>query len=54
MKVKDLIKELKRFPQDKRVLLSSDEELNTMFKDISISELSDNDIVMWGNTGSEV
>ena len=56
MKVKDLIKELQSFSQEAEVLLSQDEELNAMFKDIQVATLSDrkNTIVMWGNSGSEV
>lgn len=55
--VKDLIEDLKGYPQDSRVLLSSDEELNTLFTDVQVALLGDiknKKVVLWGNTGSEV
>lgn len=55
--VKALIEDLKGFPQDSRVLLSSDEELNTLYSDVQVATLSKQKkktIVLWGNSGSEV
>lgn len=60
MNVKELI--VKLYPIYKKnkeadILLSSDEELNTMFKDIEVAELTDmgkETYVIWGNSGSEV
>lgn len=60
MKIKDLIKELKEFDGEAEVYIASDEELNSVFRDIDYSEyrLSEDDektrVVLWGNSGSEV
>lgn len=56
VKVIELRHILEQFKDDVKVLLSSDEELNTLFKDIQVAKLSDrkNTIVIWGNSGSEV
>ena len=56
VKVMELRHILEQFKDNVNVLLSSDEELNTLFKDIQIAKLSDkkNTIVIWGNSGSEV
>jgi len=54
MKVKELIKELKKFNQEHNVLVSSDEELNTMYKKFEIARLEgENNIVFYGLSGSE-
>jgi len=39
MKVKELIKELKKFEENSQIVLGSDEELNSLFNDIEISVL---------------
>jgi hypothetical protein len=58
MKLADFIKQLQQFDQDAEILVSSDEELNTLYTDIGVSYLGeDNDtskVVVWGNTGSEL
>lgn len=60
MKVKELIKLLNGFKPEAEVLLSCDEELNTLFSDVQLSNLensrtkTEDMIVMWGNSGSEV
>ena len=56
MKVKELIGKLKQFDQDAEVLVSSDEELNTIFDDVQIAKLEGekNRMIFWGNSGSEV
>ena len=57
MKIKELIIELKKFPQNREILLSSDEELNTLFRDVRVAGLIANQkdfVVLWGNSGSEV
>lgn len=54
MKIKELIEKLQTLNQNKEILLSSDEELNTLFEDIQIAGLKENDgYVIWGNSGSE-
>ena len=55
MKIKELIKELNKFNQDNEVLISSDEELNTLFNGFEVAELSDknNCIVIYGLSGTE-
>ncbi len=55
-KVKELIKDLKTINPESEVLISSDEELNALFKDFQISELSDrkNTIVIYGLSGSQL
>jgi len=55
MKISEFIKKLKEFNQDAEVLLSSDDELNTIFKDVDMSYLGDKtNLIIWGNSGSEV
>jgi len=58
MKIKDFIKKLKEFDQEATVLLGSDEELNNVFSDVQVANYGSSDnsknIVLWGNTGSEV
>jgi len=55
MKVKDLIKELKEIDGESRVLLSSDEEQNTLFEDVRIIKYDvPNDTILFGCSGSEV
>lgn len=55
-KVKELIEDLKTINPESEVLVSSDEELNVLFKDFQISELSDrkNTIVIFGLSGSQI
>lgn len=54
MKVKDFIKKLKTYNQDAEVLVSCDEELNTLFRDVETDYFVDESkIVIWGNSGSE-
>ena len=55
MKVKDLIKKLNDVNPDAKILVSSDEELNTLYEDIEIaylSEVKSPTIVVWGNSTS--
>ena len=54
MNVKELIAHLKQFDQTKRVLVSCDEELNTLFKGFQVANLDETDIVFYGLSGSEV
>lgn len=55
MKIKEFINTLKGLDPEKEILLSCDEELNTLFKDLQIAELENtNYYVIWGNSGSEV
>jgi len=54
MKIKELIKKLKLLNQDEKIVLSSDEELNTLYEDIQVEELETYGYVIWGNSGSEV
>ena len=53
MIVAELIEVLKGFPQETKVLVSSDEELNTMFEKIQIGDLKDGRLVFYGLSGSE-
>jgi len=55
-KVKELIEDLKTINPESEVLISSDEELNILFKDFQISELSDrkDTIVIFGLSGSQI
>ena len=48
-----LIKILKGFPKTKQILISSDEEMNALFKGFYITE-DNNDIIFAGITGLEV
>jgi len=57
MKIKELIILLKTLKQEAEVLVSSDEELNTLYKDFEVSTLIDdkiNRVVIYGLSGSEV
>lgn len=60
MKVKEFIKELEKFNGNAEILLGCDEELNTIYSDLELSYLdgyqeeTNNRVVMWGNSGSEV
>jgi hypothetical protein len=57
VKVRDLIADLKGFPQDARVLLSGDDDLNNLFSDVQAATLAHQKkktVVLWGNSGSEV
>ena len=55
MKIKEFIKKLQEFNQEAEVLVSSDEELNTIFNDVEVTYLTDRtSIIIWGNSGSEL
>jgi len=59
MKIKELIKHLVQFEQEAEFLISSDEELNTLYKDFEIAVLGEDDsdvkeVVIYGLSGSEV
>lgn len=55
MKVKELIKILKTLDQEKEFLVSSDEELNIIYKDFRICRFTDtNQVAIYGLSGSEV
>lgn len=59
MNVAELIAKLKSYPSNATVLVSSDEELNNLFRDVQLSYLTDSGIkgkvvVIWGNSGSEL
>jgi len=55
LKVRDLLKQLKGL-ENYTVLISSDEELNTLFKKLQVAELKGRPktIVVYGLSGSEV
>jgi len=56
MKIKTLITKLKRFSPNMDILLSSDEEGNTMFNGIEIEDVDFNGdikVVMFGLSGTE-
>jgi len=58
MKVEELIEHLKQFEQTAEVLISSDEELNTLYKGFEVAVLSEDDdlikqIVIYGLSGEE-
>jgi hypothetical protein len=59
MKVKEFISQLKAYNQEAEILVSCDEELNTIYSDVQSSYLTgedDNDttkVVIWGSSGSE-
>ena len=54
MKIKEIIKILNTLDQDKDILLSSDEELNTLYRDIELCELEGEDkYCLFGLSGSE-
>lgn len=59
MTIKELKRELEKFDEDADVLISSDEELNVLFKDFEVAVLNDDDdfikqVVVYGLSGSEV
>lgn len=54
MKVKELIKALKDLEQERNIVVSSDEELNTIYKDFEICELEgEKRYCIFGLSGSE-
>lgn len=55
MTVKELIKLLEGFKPSAKVLVSSDEEMNTLYGDFGVSNLENKDnIVIYGLDGHEV
>ena len=58
MNVKELIEQLKQFEQTAEVLISSDEELNTLFKGFEVTYYNEDDdvkrIVIFGLSGEEL
>lgn len=57
MTIKELKKYLESFDQEAQVLVSSDEELNTMFQKFEVAVLGEDDnnrVVIYGLSGSEV
>lgn len=59
MTIKELKKELEKFDETAKVLISSDEELNILFQDFEVAVLGDDDdfikqVVIYGLSGSEV
>lgn len=54
MKVKDFIKKLETFDQEKEIRVSCDEEWNTIFTEVEVQQdgYTDN-IVIFGLSGSE-
>ncbi len=54
MNVGELINLLKLFKQDKEVVISSDEELNTLYKEFEVARLDDNEVVIFGLSGTEM
>lgn len=56
MKVKEFITKLQTFNPEAEILLSCDEELNTIFSDVQADYLEEGEyqVVMWGNSGSEI
>lgn len=55
MKVKDLKKILAGMDENKVILVSSDEELNTIYKTIKVGiEAGDGRYVIYGLTGTEI
>ena len=53
MKVKELIKELNKLNQDKNIVIASDEEWNSFFRDFEIG-IKNSDYIIFGLSGSEV
>lgn len=58
MKVKELVKVLASFDQNAQVLVSSDEELNTLFEGFEVAVLENEDkniseVVVYGLSGKE-
>ncbi len=55
MKVKELIKELQKCEPEHEVLVSSDEELNTLYSNVEVALLEgETRVVIYGLSGSEV
>jgi predicted glycosyltransferase len=57
MTIKELRQYLASFEQEAEVLVSSDEELNTMFSKFEVAVLGEDDnnkVVIYGLSGSEV
>jgi predicted glycosyltransferase len=54
MKVKDMITLLQKLPPEYNIVVSSDEELNTLYEKFEIALLDDNEIVIYGLSGSEI
>lgn len=57
MLIKELKRELAKFDDEALVIISSDEELNTLFEKFEIAELEDvkegKEVVIYGLSGSE-
>jgi len=54
MKIKELKQILEQLDENKNIVLSSDEELNTIFNKIELCELDDEDrYCLFGLSGSE-
>lgn len=54
MKTKEFIEKLKGLNPEAEILVSCDEELNTIYSGIEAEYLEDESrIVIWGNSGSE-
>ena len=58
MLIKELKRELAKFDDEALVIISSDEELNTLFEKFEIAELEDvkegKEVVIYGLSGSEI
>lgn len=57
MTIKELIKQLKSFPLDTRVLVANDEELNSIMKDFDLATMEGiktPSIVIFPISGSEI
>lgn len=58
MKVREVIEELKGFNPEAEFIVSSDEEMNSLFTKFGIADLENNkevkDVVIYGYTGSEI
>ena len=57
MLIKELKRELAKFDDEALVVISSDEELNTLFEKFEVAELEDGkegkEVVIYGLSGSE-
>ena len=53
MKIKEVIEELKTLNQESEFLVSSDEELNTLFNKFEFGILEDNKVCIYGLSGFE-
>ena len=57
MLIKELKRELAKFDDEALVVISSDEELNTLFEKFEVAELEDakegKEVVIYGLSGSE-